>query len=422
VVEVTTTVTARLFPTEEQAAALTEYLAEYTAVLNHISHVAFESQCQNFRNLHDDNYYNLRRLYRLGSQATISAEKEVVAKYKTVHARVPKNGRWKSYVRFRKHTTSLVYARDYSLKFTDGEFTASLQSLNGRIKGVPVNGLDPDLLNDESTRIGTATLNHRRGKWILHVPVTRDIPTVDISEVSNVVGVDMGIRHLAVTYDSRGKTHFYRGGEVKNKRAHYKSLRTDLQRKGTPSSRRRLRAIGSRESRWMRDVNHVVSKALVEQAGDNALIIVEDLTGIRNATERVKLKHRYVQVSWAFFDLRRKIEYKAALAGSCSLAVDPRYTSQMCPKCGHTDPGNRNKKAHIFTCRSCGYRSNDDRIGAMNLHNKGIQYRVQCELGIPDSQGCIQPAHDAPSPQGGSVPPGTRFTAGQEQTPSVRAG
>ena len=412
--------TARLFPTEEQAAALTEYLAEYTAVLNHISHAAFESRCQNFRTLHDEHYYDLRRLYRLGSQAVISAEKETVARYKTVHAKVSKNDRWKSFVRFRKHTATMVYNRDYSLKMVDGEFTASLQSLNGRIKNVPVKGLD--ILMDDSFRLGTAIVNHRRGKWILHVPVTRDIPTADISEVSNVVGVDMGIRHLAVTYDSRGKTHFYRGGEVKNKRAHYKSLRTDLQRKGTPSSRRRLRAIGSRESRWMRDVNHVVSKALVEQAGDNALIIVEDLTGIRNATERVKLKHRYVQVSWAFFDLRRKIEYKAALAGSRSLAVNPRHTSQKCPKCGHIEAGNRDKRGHRFLCKRCAYRSNDDRIGAMNLHNKGIQYRVQCETGIPDSQGCIQPAHDAPSPQGGSVPPGTRFTAGQEQTPSVRAG
>lgn len=421
-VEVTTTVTARLFPSEEQSAALTEYLAEYTAVLNHVSHVAFESQCQNFRTLHDDNYYSLRRLYRLGSQAVISAEKEVVAKYKTVHARVPKNGRWKSYVRFRKHTTSLVYARDYSLKFADGEFTASLQSLNGRIKGVPVTGLDPDLMNDESTRIGTATLNHRRGKWILHVPVTRDIPAASLTDVRNVVGVDMGIRHLAVTYDSRGKTRFYRGGEVKNKRAHYKSLRTELQRKGTPSSRRRLRAIGSRESRWMSDVNHVVSKALVEHAGDAALIVVEDLTGVRNATERVKRKHRYVQVSWAFHDLRQKIEYKAALAGSRCVAVSPRYTSQKCPKCGHIEAGNRDKRGHRFLCKRCAYRSNDDRIGAMNLHNKGIQYRVQCELGTPDSQGCIQPAHDAPSIQGGSVPSGARLTAGQEQTPSVRAG
>lgn len=417
-VEVTTTVTARLFPTEQEAEALTAYLVEYAAVLNHISHVAFEKKCQHFRELHDDMYKELRGLYSIGSQAVISAEKEVVAKYKSVHANKSKDDRWKNFVRFRKHTTSLVYNRDYSLKVVDGEFVASVQSLNGRLKNVPIRGLEA--LHGEDIHIGTATLNHRRGKWILHVPITREVGTAEVNNVRNVVGVDMGIRHLAVSYDSMGATTFYRGGEVKNRRAKYKLLRRDLQRKGTPSSRRRLRSIGSRESRWMNDVNHVVSKALVNNAGENALIVVEDLTGIRNVTERVKRKDRYVSVSWAFYDLRRKIEYKATLNGSTVIGVDPRYTSQMCPKCGHTERSNRNKRTHSFACKRCEYRSNDDRIGSMNLHNKGIQYRVQCALGTPDVQGGIQPTHDAPSPQGGRA--NARYTSGQEQTPSVRTG
>lgn len=385
-VEVTTTVTARLFPTEQQAEALAAYLAEYAAVLNHLSHAAYDSRCQNFRTLHDANYRELRRIYALGSQAVISAEKEVVARYKSVHAGVSKDARWKNFVRFRKHTAALVYNRDYSLKVVDGQFVASVQSLNGRIKNVPIRGLDA--LHDEDLRIGTATLNHRRGKWLLHVPITREVASTGINDVRNVVGIDVGIRHLAVSYDSKGRSAFYRGGEVKNKRAKYKMLRRDLQRKGTPSSRRRLRSIGSRESRWMRDINHVVAKALVNNAGDSALIVVEDLSGIRNATERVRRKNRYTSVSWAFYDLRQKIEYKAALNGSIVIAVDPRHTSQMCPKCGHTEKANRNKRAHSFTCRRCTYRSNDDRIGSMNLHNKGIQYRVQCALGTPDVQGC----------------------------------
>lgn len=68
---------------------------------------------------------------------------------------------------------------------------------------------------------------------------------------------------------------------------------------------------------------------------------------------------------------------------STVIAVDPEYTSQSCPKCGHTEKSNRNKKKHIFQCRICGYTSNDDRIGAMNLHRKGMEYLVQ-ELGQHD--------------------------------------
>lgn len=66
-----------------------------------------------------------------------------------------------------------------------------------------------------------------------------------------------------------------------------------MQQVKTPSSRKRLKAIGSRENRWMNDINHCVSKALVENNPKHTLFVLEDLTGVRNTTEKVCLKHRY---------------------------------------------------------------------------------------------------------------------------------
>ena len=126
----------------------------------------------------------------------------------------------------------------------------------------------------------------------------------------------------------------------------------------------------------MNDINHTITKALVNRYGKDTLFVLEDLTGIRNATEKVRLKDRYTTVSWAFYDFRTKLEYKTQLNGSQVVVVDPKYTSQTCPKCGHTEKSNRNKKLHLFKCKSCHYTSNDDRIGAMNLHRKGIEYRM----------------------------------------------
>ena len=103
---------------------------------------------------------------------------------------------------------------------------------------------------------------NKHNQFYLHIPVTYEITELKKSEVSNVVGIDRGIRFLAATYDSNGKSVFYEGNVVKQKRAHYKSLRKQLQQIGTPSSRRRMKAIGQRENRWMQDVNHCVSKAL----------------------------------------------------------------------------------------------------------------------------------------------------------------
>lgn len=61
---------------------------------------------------------------------------------------------------------------------------------------------------------------------------------------------------------------------------------------------------------------------------------------------------------------------------NCSVvvAVDPRYTSQTCPACNRKAKENRDKKKHAFRCTACSYRSNDDRVAAMNLKRKGIEY------------------------------------------------
>ena len=123
----------------------------------------------------------------------------------------------------------------------------------------------------------------------------------------------------------------------------------------------------------MRDVDHCISKALVEHNPEGTMFVIEDLTGIRAATERVRVKDRYVSVSWPYYDLEQKLSYKARMHRQLVEKVSPAYTSQTCPKCGHTEQGNRNKETHSFRCRNCGYRSNDDRIGAMNLHLKGKQ-------------------------------------------------
>ena len=126
-------------------------------------------------------------------------------------------------------------------------------------------------------------------------------------------------------------------------------------------------------------MNHCISKALTRNHPEGTLFVLEDLRGIRSATEKVRVKDRYVSVSWSYYDLEQKLVYKALRNHQLAEKVDPAYTSQTCPVCGHTEKGNRNKREHLFCCQSCGYRSNDDRIGAMNLHRLGI------ELLVPDA-------------------------------------
>ncbi len=185
---------------------------------------------------------------------------------------------------------------------------------------------------------------------------------------------------MIVFFWSIHKSEFVSGKAIKQKRANYSKLRKELQMRSTPSSRRRLKAVGQRENRWMQEMNHQVSKALIESNPKHTLFVLEDLSGIRNVTERVKTKDRSICVSWSFYGLEQKLMYKVKQNQSCVIKVDPRYTSQCCPICGHIETSNRNKRIYLFTCKNCKYKSNDDRIGAMNLYRMGINYLADSQV------------------------------------------
>lgn len=367
---ITTKLQILVNPSDKQT--LCNTMKAYSDACNYVSEYIYKTHNLSRYSIQEDTYYQIREIYGLRSQMAVSCVRTVIAKYKSI---LENQKEWIKPI-FRLPQLDLVWNRDYSLNSKSNIF--SVNTLNGRIKvSFYKNGFEQYFA--DNCKFGTAKLVNKHGMFFLHIPVTYEISMLNRSEVSNVVGVDRGIRFLAATYDSKGKSVFYDGNIVKQKRAHYKALRKQLQQVGTPSSRRRIKAIGQRENRWMQDVNHQVSKALVETNPDGTMFVIEDLTGIRSATERVKIKDRYISVSWSYYDLEQKLSYKALKHHQLVEKVNPAYTSQTCPKCGHTEKANRNKKIHLFCCKNCGYKSNDDRIGAMNLHRMGI------ELLVPDA-------------------------------------
>lgn len=366
--EMTITAKIQISVSDFDKTLLNQTMSVYRDACNYVSDYVFKTHDLKQFSLNKILYTAMRNEFGLKSQMTQSVIKTVIARYKTV---LENEGKWVK-VCFKVPQYNLVWNRDYSL--TKDKF--SVNTLAGRLK---VSYFDKGMekyFNHDIYKFGTAKLVYKHDKYFLHIPVTYEIEERNTSQIRNVVGIDRGINFVVATYDSKGKSKFVSGKQIKQKRANYVKLRKELQKRRTPSARRRLKAIGHRENRWMQDVNHCVSKALVEMYPENTLFVLEDLTGIRNATERVKLKHRYVSVSWSFYDLEQKLKYKAEAHNDMVINVNPRYTSQSCPKCGHTEKANRNKKLHLFTCKACGYKSNDDRIGAMNLYRKGINYLV----------------------------------------------
>ena len=371
------TVTAKIqvSVSEVEQTLLDKTMSVYRDACNYVSNYVFKTHDLKQFSLNKILYSSLREKFGLKSQMAQSVFKTVIARYKTIFENQ------KEWIKpsFKKPQYDLVWNRDYSL--TQNCF--SVNTIDGRVKlQYFAKGMDK-YFDHTIYKFGTAKLVNKHGKYFLHISVTYDVEESNIADVCNVVGVDRGINFIVATYDSKHKSTFVSGRFIKQKRAKYKQLRKELQMRKTPSSRRRLKAIGQRENRWMQDVNHCVSKALVEQNPKHTLFVLEDLSYVRSATERVRRKNRYVSVSWSFYDLEQKLMYKAKRNQSSVIKVDPRYTSQCCPVCGHIEKTNRNKKIHLFACKNCGYKSNDDRVGAMNLYRMGINYLTDSQ--VPDT-------------------------------------
>ena len=370
--QITITAKVQIVATDTDKVLLNKTMSVYCDACNYVSDYVFRTHDLKQFSLNKILYSTLREKFSLKSQMAQSVFKTVIARYKTI---LENQNEWIK-PSFKKPQYDLVWNRDYSL--TQNCF--SVNTLNGRVK-LPyfAEGMSK-YFNHSIYKFGTAKLVNKHGKYYLHIPVTYEVEESNISDICNVVGIDRGINFVVATYDSHHKSGFVSGKTIKQKRAAYSKLRKELQMRHTPSSRRRLKAIGQRENRWMQDINHQVSKALATGNPKHTLFVLEDLTGIRNVTERVKTKNRYVSVSWSFYDLEQKLIYKAKQNQSSVIKVDPRYTSQCCPACGHTEKSNRNKKIHLFTCKNCGYTSNDDRIGAMNLYRMGINYLADSQV------------------------------------------
>lgn len=391
VLELTKTIKLRIHVTKEQEELFRQMTEQYRKACNFVSQYVFDHYFElNYNRLNKVLYSDVRSNFGLKSQLAQSTLKTVTARYKTVKqqlARNPfrykdENGNtvciqigldwlWHS-VSFSRPQADLVRSRDYS--FLENGEILSINTLGGRVR-CSFDGEHFAEYLDGTWSLGTAKLVELNGLWYLHIPVSKPMEEFDKENIRHVVGIDRGLRSLATAYDEHEKTTFFSGKKIATKREKFQKVREQLQSKGTKSARRKLKSISGRENRWMTDVNHQISKTLTQMYGGNTLFVIEDLAGVsfeESNLNRHKKQKRALR-SWSFFQLEQFLTYKAHENRSEVLQVSAMYTSQRCPKCGSIRKENRDHRTHYYRC-TCGYRSNDDRVGAMNIQLLGTMW------------------------------------------------
>lgn len=348
-------------------------ISAYVSALNFVSDYAWNDQLTNPLTLQSYLYGDVRTKYKLKSQMSVNVFRQVSAAYRTAK----KNGyRWEEPIKFSKNSILLNYPRDFGI---NGDI-ASIGVLKGRKKVRFVCGQHQKDYLDNGWEIHSATMIKRQGNYYLNISVSKEFEVSKIDDRVTIVGVDLGINNMAVASTTEGSIRRFKGGEIKNKKRQFEHTRSSLQAKGTRSAKRVLRNISGRERRFMADVNHQVSKDLVAWAStfEKPVIALEDLRGIRKrvGTRKNKKSNKGSRRSvnkWSYFQLRTFIEYKANQLGIPVVYVEPAYTSQTCPRCGHVSDENRDGQR--FTCVACKYNNNADIVGSFNIRTKATVSR-----------------------------------------------
>lgn len=342
------TVKCKLDPTIRQAKILKKTLSKCLDAANYISQIAWKNKCFNRVALHHLTYYKTRKKFKLNAQITTSTRDKVAFSYKT--------DKRKEHT-FKKAILPLNFIR--TLRLINFE-TASISTISGRQK-IKLQLSDYQRANlSKAIKFCDSELIKQNNKFYLNITI--EIPDKPLKEARDILGVDLGINNIASL--SNGKN--FSGAKVQSVRKKNFRLRKSLQSKGTRSAKRHLKKLSGREKRFQKDINHQISKEIIEFAAETqSAIVLEDLKNIRKTTKHRKEQRRKFN-SWAFYQLREFISYKAQRNGIPIIFVNPAYTSQLCSACGNM--GVRN--GQDFHCPICSFRANADYNAARNIASR----------------------------------------------------
>ena len=241
--------------------------------------------------------------------------------------------------------------------------------------------------------IKNVTVSRRGEKW--DVSIQTEYEVVSSAPNPSEIGIDMGVKRFATLSNGDFVEPL---NPLKQEQEKLAKLQRKLarQKKGSRNSRKTKRKI-ARLHRYIadsrRDFLHKISTKI---AKNHSIIYVEDLkvsnmsasargtkeSPGKNVKQKSGLNRSILDQGWyGFFQM---LSYKLEQRGGKLIKVDPRNTSRTCPRCGLASAENRKSQA-TFACIGCGYRSNADEVGAINILRAG-RARLACE-----TSGAVRP-------------------------------
>ena len=259
------------------------------------------------------------------------------------------------------HRKSLTIRYDRrTFKFCPDSLTLSLTTVQGRLV-FPVR--DSPLIEKYKGEYTNAQVvfdeRHRKAYVMIQIEVNREVEVKEGIEDIKVVGIDRGIKNLAVLSNNM----FFNSGHLKDVKGRYRYNRKRLQHAGTRSAHRKLKELSGRERRFVLDTNHVISKKIVNLPYN--VFVLEALRSSKMKHKGIGRRFNHKLGSWSPYQLQQFMEYKAEEMGKSVKYVDPKYTSQKCSRCGYINKGSRN--GSVFHCLNCSFELHADLNASRNI-------------------------------------------------------
>jgi IS605 OrfB family transposase len=338
--------------TQEEQQILLETLKQYKTAINLPLTYGHEHHISNGAELHKATYFTLREQTQLPSQLVCSARCKATEALKSIksktkgkfNTKLPKSHKYPS-IRFDRNSCTIT---DISIK---------LSTIVGRIELPIISYPFADNIKWKDIQ-KSCELNYKAStkEWFLTVFIEVAEPMPKSSQ--KILGIDRGCKQIAVCSNNV----FFNSKHLNNVKSKYNYLRKRLQSKGTKSAKRLLRKVSQKEHRFVKDVNHCISKKIVNMPFD--IFVFEKL----HINRKRELGKRFNSIlnGWSYAQLEQFVKYKSQLVGKQVEYVDARYTSQKCSVCGHIEKSNRSSQS-AFKCKSCGFELNADLNASRNI-------------------------------------------------------
>lgn len=242
-----------------------------------------------------------------------------------------------------------------------------------------------DLHREFKGKVKTVTISKTTtNKYFISILVDteKEKPKKKPIKPSTSVGVDMGIKELAITSDGN---KFENQGFFRRTMSELRVEQRSLARKKKGSNRYKkqklkVALLHEKVRNQRRDYLHKISKWLVDNYDT---ICIEDLS-VSNMMKNHNLARAIAEMGW--YELRRMLEYKTEWYGK-NISVIGKFdpSSKTCSNCG-----NINKELTLndrkWECEKCGTEHDRDVNAAINIKNFGL--RNQPSVSQREPLGC----------------------------------